>query len=428
MPTASDLVTDLPADFEVFGQAVDTSLADLKGGTTDQVLAKNSNTDMDFKWVTSDDANAIQNSIVDAKGDLIAASANDTPARLAVGANGETLVADSSATTGLRWQGDYAAGKNKLINGDFGIWQRGTTFTDPAGGSYLADRMRYSTSTAAAGSITISQQTFTPGTAPVAGYEAQYFLRSVLTTVGSATAIFFTNMVEDVRTLAGQTATFSFWAKSDSNRTQPAPTIEQQFGSGGSSAVDTTLTSFNTTTSWQRFSFTLTLPSISGKTIGTGNHLRVRILQNLTSGNTLDIWGEQLEAGSVATAFQTATGTLQGELSAAQRYYLKSYNQATAPATATTVSAFAYAAVNSTNTDNRVNVRFPVNMRSTPTITLYSSSTGTSAKIFNENLATDLNGATQFVGETGFHAYPSSGTVSGSGTVLIFHYVASAEL
>jgi hypothetical protein len=53
MPTNTDLVYQLPADFEVFGQAVDTSLADLKGGTTDQVLAKNSNTDMDFKWVTS---------------------------------------------------------------------------------------------------------------------------------------------------------------------------------------------------------------------------------------------------------------------------------------------------------------------------------------------------------------------------------------
>jgi hypothetical protein len=105
MPTASDLVTDLPADFEVFGQAVDTSLADLKGGTTDQVLAKNSNTDMDFKWVTSDDANAIQNSIVDAKGDLIAATANDTPARLAVGANNLYLVADSTAATGLKYEG-----------------------------------------------------------------------------------------------------------------------------------------------------------------------------------------------------------------------------------------------------------------------------------------------------------------------------------
>jgi hypothetical protein len=104
MPTPTDLVTDLPADFEVFGQAVDTSLADLKGGTTDQVLAKNSNTDMDFKWVTSDDANAIQNAIVDAKGDLIGATAADTPARLAVGANGTMLIADSAAATGLAWK------------------------------------------------------------------------------------------------------------------------------------------------------------------------------------------------------------------------------------------------------------------------------------------------------------------------------------
>jgi hypothetical protein len=55
MPTSTDLVTDLPADFEVFGQAVDTSLADLKGGTTGQVLAKNSNTDMDFTWTAQDD-------------------------------------------------------------------------------------------------------------------------------------------------------------------------------------------------------------------------------------------------------------------------------------------------------------------------------------------------------------------------------------
>jgi RAB protein geranylgeranyltransferase component A len=56
MPTSSDLVTDLPADFEVFGQAVDTSLADLKGGTTGQVLSKASGTDMDFTWIEQDDS------------------------------------------------------------------------------------------------------------------------------------------------------------------------------------------------------------------------------------------------------------------------------------------------------------------------------------------------------------------------------------
>ena len=109
MPTPTDLVTDLPADFEVFGQAVDTSLADLKGGSTGQVLSKNSNTDMDFVWVTSDDANAIQNTIVDAKGDLIGASAADTPARLAVGANDLFLTAASGEATGLKWAGGWTS-------------------------------------------------------------------------------------------------------------------------------------------------------------------------------------------------------------------------------------------------------------------------------------------------------------------------------
>jgi len=103
MPTSTDLVTDLPADFEVFGQAVDTDFVDLLGGTTGQVLSKTSATDMDFTWVTTDDANAIQNSIVNAKGDLIGASANDVPAILSVGTNGQTLMADNSTPTGLKW-------------------------------------------------------------------------------------------------------------------------------------------------------------------------------------------------------------------------------------------------------------------------------------------------------------------------------------
>jgi hypothetical protein len=107
MPTSTDLVTDLPADFAVFGQAVATSMADLLGGTTGQVLSKASNTDMDFTWVAQDDSNAIQNAIVDAKGDLIAASANDTPARLAVGANDLVLTAASGEVTGLKYAGAW---------------------------------------------------------------------------------------------------------------------------------------------------------------------------------------------------------------------------------------------------------------------------------------------------------------------------------
>lgn len=91
MPTASDLVTDLPADFEVFGQAVDTSLADLKGGTTGQVLAKATNADMDFTWVAQDDSNAIQNALLTTTGDTIYASGASTPARLGIGSTGQVL-------------------------------------------------------------------------------------------------------------------------------------------------------------------------------------------------------------------------------------------------------------------------------------------------------------------------------------------------
>jgi hypothetical protein len=103
VPTSTDLVKDGATAIEALGDSIDASLLDLKGGTTGQVLSKTTNTDMDFTWVTSDDANAIQNSIVDAKGDLIAATANDTPARLAVGTNGQYLSANSSAATGLAW-------------------------------------------------------------------------------------------------------------------------------------------------------------------------------------------------------------------------------------------------------------------------------------------------------------------------------------
>jgi len=103
VPTSTDLVKDGATAIEALGDSIDASLLDLKGGTTGQVLSKTTNTDMDFVWVTTDDANAIQNSIVDAKGDLIAATANDTPARLAVGTNFSFLQADSAQSTGILW-------------------------------------------------------------------------------------------------------------------------------------------------------------------------------------------------------------------------------------------------------------------------------------------------------------------------------------
>jgi hypothetical protein len=196
------------------------------------------------------------------------------------------------------------------------------------------------------GTCTYSAQTFTPGTAPVAGYEAINFARLV-TASQSATSnyAYLGQRIEDARTFAGQTVTISFWAKAATGTPSVGVTWYRSFGSGGSpSAAEYAVSAGQKTaitTSWARYSLTFAINSVSGKTFGTTANTSwitpfiwtsAGTDYNTQSGSlglqnvTIDFWGVQVEAGSNATAFQTATGTIQGELAACQRYYWRSGN------------------------------------------------------------------------------------------------------
>jgi hypothetical protein len=253
------------------------------------------------------------------------------------------------------------AGKNKIINANFGIWQRGTSF-NPAGVGFFFFADRWRSYTYAASATTATQQSFTPGTAPVAGYEGTFFGRVVST---NTFAYFSYNGIENVRTFAGQTVTLSYWAKSASAQTLNEVQVSQYFGSTGSAAVATTLTAPSITTSWVRYTHTFAMPSVSGKTISGGND---GIFINIKGAinNALDMWGFQLEVGSIATPFQTASGgSPQAELAMCQRYYYLH-----ASGSASLIGSGSY----NTATNANAAVIFPVQMRVTPTLV---STTGT---------------------------------------------------
>jgi len=226
---------------------------------------------------------------------------------------------DLSGTLNTIQSVEYAAGKNKIINGDFGVWQRGTSFSPTPGvETYTADRwVAYVDGTTTS---TFSRQTFTPGTAPVAGYEGSYFYRALITSQTGGSGSYIYQKIEDVRTFAGQTVTMSFWAKAAATGSSSIY-LTQNFGSGGSATINGTNSTISLTTSWQRFTYTVAVPSISGKTIGTSSFLAFYIQLTANLAQTVDIWGVQVEASSTASDFATATGTIQGELAACQRYY-----------------------------------------------------------------------------------------------------------
>jgi hypothetical protein len=264
--------------------------------------------------------------------------------------------------------GPLAGFRNAIINGNFDFWQRGTSFT---GNEYGADRWVQSR---AGTTHTATQQSFTVGQTDVPN-EPTYFCRTVVTSVaGAGNYAALEQRIEDVRTFAGQQVTISFWAKVDATK-NIAVDLVQSFGTGGSpSAVVAAIgvTKVSIGTSWQKVTITATVPSISGKTIGTNNNSNLNVTIWFDAGSdfntrtdslgqqsgTFEIAQVQLEPGSVATPFERRPiGT---ELALCQRYFLKINQSLSITGVTTAAGPVSFSAHKS----------FPVTMRVVPTLGL----------------------------------------------------------
>jgi hypothetical protein len=294
------------------------------------------------------------NSPLTAKGDLFGYST--TQARVAVGNDGETLVADSSTSTGLRYQGTMAAGKNAIINGNFDIWQRGTSFASTTG--YFADRW---TNIGDLSSVTASQQT----TGAPDG--SRYILRLTSTAASSYWSSYQFMETSTASTLWGKTVVFSAKVRRNATMTSGINIFVQKSATSdaGSGATWTTVGTLavanasmptgTTSADWYFASSSIAIPND-----GTANSLRLVINYGAAaaSGSVLEISQVQLELGSVATTFTRAGGTIQGELAACQRYYWRS-------TTSTSGSHGIGATQNATSAI--VGINLPVTMRVVPT-------------------------------------------------------------
>jgi hypothetical protein len=375
-------------------------------------------------------ASVVNNTLTTAKGDIISATAASTPAPLAVGNNGETLVADSSTSTGLR----YTAGtvqSNPVLNSAFQIWQRGTSNVTTSL-AYTADRWQKSTAT----HYGISRQTTSDTTnLPF----IQYCARVQRTAASTSTTVMeITQSVESVNSIpfAGKTVTMSFYARAGANYSPTSNSLtailytststDGNVLAGPWANAATPVGGYATlTTTWQRFSFTGTLASnitqfatfFSATPTGTAG-----------ANDYYEVTGVQVDIGSVALPFRTYAATIQGELAACMRYYQKSFGYATTPANNSGETAGPLVSPNYIRTgtyEPSVQIVLPVPMRAAATATLYNLYTGTSGQ-WSDGSTVTANARVLQSGPKTFYA--DNTDVLMSFTNGNIHYTLDAEL
>ena len=327
--------------------------------------------------------------------------------------------------------------RNAIINGNFDVCQRGGIFSNVPSGTYTADRWLYLYD-GAGQQHTISRQAFTPGQTEVPN-EPRYFLRVAVTNPASGqTHNAIHQRIESVRTFAGQKVTFSFWAKADASRTL-AVNFWQSFGSGGSSEVGVLGGIFNLTTFWQRYTCTVDIPSIAGKTIGSGDFLAVDFSFPIGETFTIDIAQVQLNAGDVALPYQPRQ--YAEELALCMRYFEKSYDVDVTPGSSTGWGMETIFAVSSVESGGHLDLfrngplQFKVPKRtSSPTIQIFDRITGQLNSIYNDSTGQSITfSSVDFLtpgqNQVNIRLVGLNGSnIINAGDMLSYHWTADAEL
>lgn len=361
--------------------------------------------------------------------DTVLRTSNGDTTKISWGAGTRDVFHTLSGNDALPWLNVSLApylGRNLVINGNFDIWQRQITDTFATTSTqFVADRWKMrSTGT---GTVIMTRQSFTLGQTDVP-FEPAYFLRWDQTVYTSG-APQLDQWIEDVRTAAGQTVTLSFYAKADASATIGSILLRQDFGTTGSPSGDndkTVASSVALTTSWQKFTYTVTLDSISGKTIGTDENSSLVLFFRLpTEVRTTDFAQVQLEIGAVATGFEKRPPTV--ELSLCQRFYCKTYEQDIFPGAASIAAGSLWQrhAVTTSSGAFARTFNFPVVMRATPTVTFYAPTSGNSGNLTG-SISTDVAAGSQALGDRRVTAENTA--VIATNETLSVHVVADAEL
>jgi predicted nucleic acid-binding Zn-ribbon protein len=364
--------------------------------------ATNSKTALDASITNANTAkSALETDIATAQGNSFATEIQNargtyTNLNARLDADETNIASNTNSIAAIKQNIALIANKDYCINGNFDMWQRGVSATNPVNGTYLADRFMLANGiTGSSPNLTHSKQTLNGGELDNSNY--YYRLTSdALGVLNSGDMYQLSHAIENgTRKLCGtgKQVTVSFFAKSSIANKKLGISGFQKYGSGGSpSASEYIIGGFVTLSSiWKKYQITLNLNTLVGKTFGTNNDDCLKIAFNYAYGSsfsqyvgdtvgelfgvgTIDISQIKIEIGAKATPYQPRH--LEEEIALCQRYYqnLK--------------SDLFYAPCSQANAVN-ANLLFPVPMRVIPTATYYS---------FNNNvgvISDSLNSSTE---------------------------------